>query len=401
MERLSVLLSGIGGYGNNYVKALLEHGQEKGVYIAGAVDPHPESCAHIDEIRAKGIPIFNTMEEFYAKNTAALTIISAPIHYHCQQTCLALEHGSHVLCEKPAAATAQEVKEMIKTRDTAQKIAAIGYQWSYNPAIHQLKADINSGLFGKPKRLKTLVLWPRNTNYYKRSWAGKKRDERGNWILDSVANNATAHFLHNMLYILGPELDKSVKPLEVTAELYRANDIENFDTSAIRIITEGSTEVLFYASHAVKESVGPQFCYEFENGLVAYCDPEFPESANNMIAFLADGSTKSYGNPEHNSIEKLWIVIDAIRNHGTIPCGLEAAYAHTLCINGAQLSMPDIADFSPEQIVKEGEPALIWVKGLNEVLRQCYATGKLPSELGTPWSKSGRSIRLTDDIALS
>jgi predicted dehydrogenase len=41
---VSVVLVGIGGYGNLYVEALLNEGQERGVKIAGAVDPDPRKC---------------------------------------------------------------------------------------------------------------------------------------------------------------------------------------------------------------------------------------------------------------------------------------------------------------------------------------------------------------------
>ena len=41
-----------------------------------------------------------------------------------------------------------------------KKIVAIGYQWSFSDAIQKLKADVIAGIFGKPRRLKTLVLWP-------------------------------------------------------------------------------------------------------------------------------------------------------------------------------------------------------------------------------------------------
>jgi hypothetical protein len=53
------------------------------------------------------------------------------------------------------------------------------------------------GMLGRPKRLKTLVLWPRDFAYYNRNdWAGKKTDQNGRPVLDSVAHNATSHFLH-------------------------------------------------------------------------------------------------------------------------------------------------------------------------------------------------------------
>jgi predicted dehydrogenase len=394
-NNISVFLSGIGGYGNNYVKELLKNGTQNSVYIEGVADPHPESCAYLGELNAKGIPVYNSMESFYAEHKADLAIISSPIQFHCEQTCLALAHGSHVLCEKPIAATVQEARQMIEARNKAKRILAIGFQWAYDPVYQSLKKDIIAGRLEQPKRLKTLVLWPRDTDYYSRGWAGKRKDQKGRWVLDSVANNATAHYLHNMLFVLGKDLYESVRPLEITAELYRANAIENFDTSAMRISTGNGAEILFYASHAVKESIGPMFCYEFENASVYYNHPSFPKSIDHIVAVFRNNRIKDYGRPDHHGMYKLWTVIDAIRNGTPVPCPPEAALPHTLCINGAHQSMPNIVNFPSELIIKEGQPAITHVKALENVMIQCFDENKLPSETGIPWAKSGKPVSLS------
>ena len=65
--------------------------------------------------------------------------------------------------------------------------------------------------FGRPRRFSTLCCWPRDLAYYRRNtWAGRLRDpDTGGWVLDSPANNAMAHFLHNLLYLAGERPDRS------------------------------------------------------------------------------------------------------------------------------------------------------------------------------------------------
>lgn len=396
MERpVSVLLVGIGGYGAKYVEHLLREGKDRNVFIAGAVDPYAESSKHYGTLMEMGVPVYKSMEEFYERHEADLAIISTPIHLHCEQTCLALERGSHVLCEKPAAATVQEVRKMIEYRDRYEKIVAIGYQWSYNPAVLKLKMDILSGKFGSPILLKTIVLWPRDTSYYGRSvWAGRLKID-GRWVLDSVANNATAHFLHNMLFVLGETLTDSARPLEVTAELYRVNRIESFDTCCMRIKTKRA-EVLFYASHAVKERLDPVFEYQFEKAIVVSNHPSYPESFENIVVVYPDGRREIYGPTDHGSMRKLWVVIDAVRGKEEIICTLESAMAHTLVINGAHESMPNIKDFPEELKRVEGTPPLVWVEGLSEIMKKAYETEKLFSEMGVEWAEAGNRIDVRD-----
>ena len=391
---ISIVLVGIGGYGNTYVKDLLEGGPKEGVRIVGAVDPYPAGCRYLDQMKQLGIPIYDTLDDFYANHKADLAIISSPSHLHAPQTILALSNGSNVLCEKPVAATIQEAREMIEARDKYNKFVAIGYQWSHSPVIQSLKKDILEGELGKPKRFKTMVLWSRSDDYFNRSgWAARIRDDKGNWILDSVASNATAHYLHNMFYVLGDSVEKSAKPVEVVAELYRANPIENFDTAAIRAKTEDGVEILFLTTHAVNIHPIPQFCYEFENARVVFGDPDIPESDNNVLAIFNDGRTKSYGDPNKvDGVRKMWMAIDAVREEGPVVCGIEAASSHTICINAAYESVEEIVNFPSELIRRNEEEKVNWVEGLAETFRVCFADYKLPSEKGPSWAKAGKTL---------
>jgi predicted dehydrogenase len=395
MKKVSIALVGIGGYGNNHVKTLISDYKSEEYEIVGVVEPRPESCLYIERLKELNIPIYKSLEEFYTELTANLVIISSPIQFHRPQVCLALSKGSHVLCEKPLSGTVEDALEMIEAKNKAKRLLAIGYQWSYSKAIQKLKQDIMSGKLGKPESLRCIVLWPRDFKYYSRGWAGKKYDDKGNAIFDSVANNATAHYLHNMFYVLGDKMDTSDKPVKVTAELYRANNIENFDTTAIRAVTEKGIEIVFYASHAVEKSYGPVFSYEFENATVSYEDIDLTGTVS-IVARFKDGTVKNYGSPSEDDERKIWNLIDAVRNGGQISCGAEASFAQTLCIEAAQKSVEEILAF-PEIMVKicetEGVKRII-VEGLDDALMECYKNYKLPAEAGYSWAKSGSSINI-------
>ncbi|XEC96336.1 Gfo/Idh/MocA family protein [Paenibacillus tarimensis] len=394
LNEVKIVLAGIGGYGTRYVRSLLQGEGKYPIKLVGAVDPYAEKspCFHL--ITERNIPIYPSLERFYEVSGADMAIISTPIQYHCPHTCLALSHGSHVLCEKPLSATVDEAIKMIEARNKANKIAAIGYQWSYSEEIQALKQDIIRGLYGKPIRLKTLILWPRSETYYARGWAGKKRDSSGNLILDSVANNATAHYIHNMFYVLGSDVNTSARPSSVTAELYRANDIENYDTAALKAYTDNGAELLYYGSHAVDKKAGARFHYAFEKADIFYDD----ETGGKIIAHFHNGEKKDYGNPNLNSDNKIWSAVAAILGEGEIVCGLEAAMSQTICINAMQQSGGDIAEF-PERMIRRGalfrnNDKGLFVEGLADRLKACYDQAALPAETGIDWAKAGELIRL-------
>ncbi|MFZ2055372.1 MAG: Gfo/Idh/MocA family oxidoreductase [Candidatus Aminicenantales bacterium] len=392
-EPVSIVLVGIGGMGSIYLASLLQNSEGGRYRLVGTVDPNPRRCPRWEELRASGIPVFATLEEFYSRAQADLAIVASPIHFHSAHTCLALSRGSHVLCEKPAAATVQEVRRMQAAEQSAGRWVAVGYQWSFSSAIQGLKSDIRAGLFGRPRRLKCLYLWPRSEAYYRRNdWAGRLRDAEGRWILDSPANNAMAHDLHNMFYILGGKRETAAKPVRIEAELYRAHDIENFDTAAIRCFMEAGAEVLFFVSHAAGIDTGPVFSYEFEGGEVRAAGRDAA-----IIAHLAAGN-KSYGIPDIERLRKMEEAIDSVKSRDLPACGLEAALGQVLAVNGAQDSQPEIQNFPRKIIIARGEPGHreISVEGLADILGECYEKNRLPSELGVPWSSRGRMIELSE-----
>ncbi|MFW5986372.1 MAG: Gfo/Idh/MocA family protein [Halanaerobiales bacterium] len=395
IDKISILLVGIGGYGENYIRELLLKNNTRDDYrVVGAVDPYPERCSLIDILRSNNVSVYPSMEDFFKQNSADYAIISSPIQWHVKQTCMALEQGAGVLCEKPLSPTVQEGKRMIEAREEAGKPVGIGYQWSYSKAIQKLKKDIMKGVLGKPVRLKTLVNWPRDFAYYNRnSWAGRIKDDRGNWVLDSVANNATAHYLHNMLYILGDSINSSSDVKSLSAELYRANNIENYDTAAARIKTADDVELLYLVTHATYETTNPRFCYQFENAVVYFDN----DRENNIVAEFDDGSKKEYGDPFKDKFRKTWVILDVIKGNVRNPCGPEAALPHVICINGMQ-EVAQVIDFPDELIKKKrhenGLEIANYVQGLEQVMLECYRNWQLPHEAGVEWAVPGKEIDL-------
>jgi predicted dehydrogenase len=367
MDELRIALVGIAGYGEQYLKRLLQPEEALNGRLVAGIDAYPERSSLLAELRGADIAVHHSLEAFQAVDQADLVIIAAPIHLHAPLTCQALARGSHVLCEKPLGATVEDGQRIIQAERAAGRIVAIGYQWSFSEALGQLKADILAGTLGRPLGMKTLVLWPRRQSYYSRNaWAGRLRTSDGHWVLDSPLNNAAAHYLHNMLWLLGDTIQASARPSSVEAELWRANAIENFDSAAVRIRTESGVCLRMYTSHAVRDNADPRFELACEHAVVAI-------DADNMVtARFSDGRTKVYGNPNARYFGKLYQTIAAVRSGGTVPCGPVAAFAQTLCIQRIQ-DCP-VGDVPRDRIridATGGDP-LVWVDGLAEALTRRY-----------------------------
>ena len=390
---IQVAMIGISGYGESYLNALFNPPDDVSFKIVGMVDPRPQRSRFLPQIESAGIPVFPELHELYRFERPDLVMMATPIHLHAPHTCVALSKGSSVLCEKPAGATIDDARSMLHAEEIAAGFAAIGYQWSYSHAIQMLKRDILAGDFGRPIRLKTLVCSPRSMNYFSRNdWAGRMRTADGVPVFDSPANNATSHFLHNMLYILGPQRELAAMPVAVQAELYRANEIENYDTAAIRCITDNGAELLFYTSHAVHVKMGPVLHYEFEKAAVYY---EADTAQGGIVARFHDGLIRRYGDPNVHRHLKIWQAMDAVTSGKRLACGVRGAAPHTLCISAAQASMPQIVSFPDELIVLEDLPdgPMRAVLGLPAALVQCYDQSILPHDhRGLAWSSPGQVV---------
>lgn len=389
---MDVALIGVGGYGSTYIPTLLAAHAEGKIRFIGGVDPAADRAVKIAEVRAANVPVYASMDELYAKGTPHLAILSTPIPLHASQTEYALRHGSHVLCEKPIAAVPADAKRMRDARDATGKHVAIGYQWSFSAAVQALKADALAGVFGKLKRMRTVVLWPRDDVYYARNdWAGAIKNRRGDWVLDSPVNNACAHHLHHMLYVAGESIDRSATPICVSAELYRANPIQNFDTAALRVDIAGGAELLFYVTHAGQAVHHPTYRFEFENAVVESLD--VPDAQ--IIATFKDGRTKTYGTPATDYRDgKFWSTLRAIKEGTPSLCGIEAATPHCQVVWACHQASESIKTFPADVVYVDQTPVgrNTRVKGLDDTLLACFEQGKLPSELGVPWAIQPQTV---------
>ena len=141
MEKLRIVLIGIGGYGGNYTH-FLKTRETQDFTLEGVVDPFAEKAPDYDWVQAQGVPVYDTPEAFYAEKAADLAMIATPIPLHRDHCLCALAHGSHVLVEKPLCPTLQDAEALTEAARKAGRFLAVGFQWSFSQPILDLKADI-------------------------------------------------------------------------------------------------------------------------------------------------------------------------------------------------------------------------------------------------------------------
>ena len=368
---MKVLLVGANGYGANFLKPLYALHQEGKITFEGIVTR--SAFPMQEELLEAGIRGYKTLDAFYEEHTADLAVISTPSFLHREQSIFCVQHGTNVVCEKPAAPTVEDVEAMIQAEKETGKFIAIGYQRCFDKVVLSLKQDIIKGVFGKPVSAKAMTAAPRNFTYYSRggSYAGNVATKDGKIVLDSPVANACAHYVQEMLFLLGDNMDTAALPTLVQGECMRANDITNFDTCCLKLTVRDNVPVYFASSHAVQVKTDLYMHYEFENAVI---DLE----AGHLFVTFNDGEVKDYGMIKDSYDNKILHCIDAIEN-GTQPvCTVKTALPHVKMIGDIYKQIP-VANFPEAEIVRLEDK--LYVRGLRGKIKEAYQKACMLSEL--------------------
>ena len=117
--------------------------------LAGACEPDPRRREDVS--RRFGIrPVFDDAEALLKSERPDLVVIGSPPDSHRQLCLLAIEHGAHVLCEKPFVENVAEADEVIAAAMARQRRIAVNNQYRYMPIYRRTRERIASGDFGEP-----------------------------------------------------------------------------------------------------------------------------------------------------------------------------------------------------------------------------------------------------------
>lgn len=104
----------IGIIGSNFITETFVDAAQKvpGLQLAAHYSRSAERGAEFAD--RFGIPVrFTNLEEMAASDAIDAVYVASPNSFHAPQAILFMQHGKHVLCEKPIASNTRELKEMI------------------------------------------------------------------------------------------------------------------------------------------------------------------------------------------------------------------------------------------------------------------------------------------------
>jgi predicted dehydrogenase len=381
---INVALVGVSGFAEFHYNELLALRQKGLVRLAYATvinqDQELAKCRFLKEVGCKLFTDFHAMlREGHGR--IDLCIIPTGIHLHAPMTVAALQAGCHVLVEKPAAATVDEIALMKEAERLSKKSVAVAYQHLYGPEIMKMKRDILEGKIGCLLTVKSQGLWPRPEAYYKRNnWAGRLKCG-DSWVLDSPFNNALAHWLNLVCFFAGANEETSANPSHLQAELYRAKEIESADTACFRVETSEGVTLCFYVTHSSVETIEPTIEIRGSEGSLFWTREGIMHRSQEQQSLLYPVSSEDeYRTYMYESL------IRRLSGEKAFVCGLDIAEKQTICANGAFLSSR-INDIPPDFIVKGG--GIVAIHGIRQICQTAFDREVLWSEMSVPWARPG------------
>lgn len=135
---------GVIGTGRIAVRFIPEAKLVSGVSVEAVYNPHIESA--IQYANRWKLDYYRELEDFY--QAVDSVYIASPHETHYGYIKSALEHGKHVLCEKPMVLKGEQAKELFALAKEQNRILFEGIKTAYCPGFGKLMAMACSGLIG-------------------------------------------------------------------------------------------------------------------------------------------------------------------------------------------------------------------------------------------------------------
>lgn len=120
-----------------------------GINAQGVYNPHTESANRFAE--KWEINAYEKLEEFYEAVDAVY--IASPHQTHYEYIKSALEHGKHVLCEKPMVLEKKQAEELFAYAKERELVLFEGVKTAYCPGFNQLIGIACSGMIGSVRNI--------------------------------------------------------------------------------------------------------------------------------------------------------------------------------------------------------------------------------------------------------
>lgn len=195
-------LIGCGRISTNHIKAAINNQLEM-VAVCDIVPGHMENVLAKHNLQNDvTVKRYTDYKQMIEENQLDLISIATESGLHGEIALYCIEHGIHVIIEKPMAMSLEEADRIISlSEEKGMKVAAC-HQNRFNIAVQEMRQALEAGRFGKISHGSIHVRWNRNKDYYTQApW-------RGTWAQDGGAlMNQCIHGIDLLRWMMEDELE--------------------------------------------------------------------------------------------------------------------------------------------------------------------------------------------------
>lgn len=200
---MNYALIGCGRIATNHIKAV----KNNNLTLVAVCDTSPEQMQQLlekhDLQNDSSIKRYTDYKQMIEENRIELIGIATESGIHAEIALYCIDHGIHVIIEKPMAMSMSDADEIIRlSREKNVKVSAC-HQNRFNIAVQEMRKALEAGRFGKISHGSIHVRWNRDENYYKQAtW-------RGTWEQDGGAlMNQCIHGIDLLRWMMGDEIEE-------------------------------------------------------------------------------------------------------------------------------------------------------------------------------------------------
>ena len=275
---IKVAIVGTGSISRAHIEAY--QGFPERCEIVALVDIYPDKARqHKEQFGLDGAEIFNSHKDILKNPHIDLVSICTPPYCHGEIAVDFLNHGKHVLVEKPMAASLEECDAMIAAAQRSGRVFSVVAQNRFRDPIMNLKRILDGGKIGRVLHAQVDSFWWRGHSYYDLWWRGLWEKEGGGCTL-----NHAVHHIDMLNWMMGA-------PKAVTAVLSNAgHDNSEVEDISVAILQYGQGSLAQVTSSVIHHGEEQQVIFQGEKARISA-----PWKAVGQIA-MANG----FPQQEHN-----------------------------------------------------------------------------------------------------
>jgi len=221
---LQAAIIGYGGMGKWHHEAISQ--QVKGLEVRGVYDVRQEAN---DEARDRGLRVYEKAQNLFTDPEIALVIIATPNDSHKDYIIQGLNHGMHVVCEKPVVLNANDLTDIIEVSKKSPGIFTIHQNRRWDKDFQVIKAVLAEDIIGKPYFIESRV---NGSSVFLHGWRDYKINGGG------MLYDWGVHLVDQALQLI-PE-----KVTSVTAHIFNIHSHEVDDNIKLLLSFESGLSVL-------------------------------------------------------------------------------------------------------------------------------------------------------------